>query len=116
MSYNDYLKSPHWKNKKKDLALKRAKKCIICCQVNNLDVHHKTYKRIGSEDINKDLIYLCRRCHKAVHQFVKDNKLSIWQATERFIKLKKIKRPWEGLSVGQIKKRGIVIPMYLYGI
>jgi 5-methylcytosine-specific restriction endonuclease McrA len=35
------------------------------CDNEQLEVHHKTYKRFGNEDMN-DLITLCRECHELV--------------------------------------------------
>jgi len=62
-----YLRSPHW------IATARAKraevkwKCEKCHERKRLDVHHKTYKRLGKERMS-DLQALCRDCHDKEHR------------------------------------------------
>jgi len=64
--YQDYLKSEAWQGKRK-LALERAKyACQLCSSPNNLQVHHRTYERIGNE-LLEDLTVLCDGCHKHFH-------------------------------------------------
>lgn len=64
--YKNYLKTNHWKEKRKKV-LKGAKfKCQLCSNTNNLHVHHNTYKNIGNEK-KEDLIVLCDGCHKKFH-------------------------------------------------
>lgn len=73
--YEMYLKSRHW------LMLRNAiithdTVCAICGEKKPLQLHHKTYKRIGNESAN-DLLPLCEECHKLVHstgasEFVKN--------------------------------------------
>jgi hypothetical protein len=68
-SYADYLASEHWR-------LTRAafwthpdtpRRCL-CGNPNQaeLQLHHKTYLRIGAEDL-RDLQPLCGACHRDVH-------------------------------------------------
>lgn len=64
--YKNYLKTNHWKEKRKKV-LKNAKfKCQLCSKTDNLHVHHNTYKNIGNEK-KEDLIVLCEGCHKKFH-------------------------------------------------
>ena len=66
MDYHDYLQSNEWKRRRK-IALKFWNhKCSLCNGGKNLDVHHRTYERLGKENLN-DLIVLCRSCHKLFH-------------------------------------------------
>ncbi len=61
-----YLLSPQWKEKR-NIILKRDKhQCTVCHAEKQLEIHHITYKRLGSE-YDRDLITLCRACHQAVH-------------------------------------------------
>jgi hypothetical protein len=71
-SYKEYLKSDHWQTQRK-LALRNADyRCQVCNSGNKqLDVHHRTYERLGSE-IPADLIVLCNDCHTLFH---KNNRL-----------------------------------------
>ena len=65
--YDDYLKSDRWKYLTQ--AIRRAvKACEMCSFPYELNVHHKTYKRVGNER-REDLIVLCRSCHSR-HHFV----------------------------------------------
>lgn len=61
-----YLRSPHWATTRK-VALERAeRRCQVCNAKDNLDVHHRTYERLG-EERPADLTVLCRRCHDLFH-------------------------------------------------
>lgn len=60
--YLDYLKSPVWRDRR-SAAMDRAKhKCAVCGEEEGLQVHHKTYERLGNEAPN-DLVALCYACH-----------------------------------------------------
>lgn len=64
--YAAYLQSAAWRAKR---ALAENQHGIICveCRVAAAEnIHHKTYSRIGDEDV-ADLVPLCRRCHEAQH-------------------------------------------------
>ena len=64
IEYLIYLSSPEWKSKRHE-ALRRADyHCQRCPQWGQpLDVHHKSYERLGCE-LPSDLEVLCRPCHK----------------------------------------------------
>lgn len=65
--YRNYLKSDHWL-KIREIALDLGKhECRICCSTKYLNVHHRTYERLGRED-QDDLVVLCRKCHKLFHE------------------------------------------------
>jgi len=66
-SYNRYLQSDGWKDKKKELRKTTVKKCWVCNNTKNLQVHHITYNRIGREE-SGDLIYLCLKHHLDFHR------------------------------------------------
>jgi hypothetical protein len=73
--YAAYLQSPHWL-RLRELVLRRDQyKCRRCgssyhwADSNSQDVlhcHHMTYDRRGEERLD-DLVTLCARCHKLVH-------------------------------------------------
>ncbi len=64
--YRDYLKSSGWRITRND-ALRRAKwTCARCHGKRNLQVHHKTYERLGCEWAD-DLEVLCAVCHEGHH-------------------------------------------------
>ena len=64
--YGDYLKSHQWKDKAKQAKERAGNRCQLCNSPNKLQVHHRTYERIGLED-NSDLIVLCDSCHRKFH-------------------------------------------------
>jgi hypothetical protein len=64
--YESYLASDHWQQKRKQ-ALARAHDCCqICNSPEYLNVHHRTYERLGNER-PEDLTVLCRSCHQIFH-------------------------------------------------
>jgi 5-methylcytosine-specific restriction endonuclease McrA len=65
--YHTYLKSPEWKNKVY-LIKQRDQVCQLTGSSDNLEVHHITYDRLGSEDLT-DLVLLSRSAHQFVHDY-----------------------------------------------
>lgn len=66
MPYRDYLRTPEWDQRRR-AAVKRARgACQVCNAKARLDVHHRTYARLGCEWAT-DLIALCRPCHGTFH-------------------------------------------------
>lgn len=63
--YKKYLQSPAWR-RKREKAIKRAGRRCEMCGVSILDkpleVHHKTYERLGRE-LPNDLKVVCKICH-----------------------------------------------------
>lgn len=68
--YQEYLQSSHWKKISKERRNLDGNKCRTCGYVDNLEVHHVCYDRIGHEFID-DLITLCHDCHQAVTVSIK---------------------------------------------
>lgn len=65
-AYRRYIHSPAWKLNRFG-ALVRADGCCECCGApGRVDVHHKTYERVGEESLG-DLQGLCRECHETTH-------------------------------------------------
>lgn len=72
LTYDEHMNSPEW------LAIADARRkfdnwrCGVCgrphmfCK-DGLQVHHLTYKNLGHEDIEHDIISLCGKCHKKIH-------------------------------------------------
>lgn len=63
-----YLRSKHWRRLRAQVAHRASFTCErkgCAAYGQNLDVHHKTYERIGHERLD-DLVYLCRTDHKRV--------------------------------------------------
>ena len=65
-TYQRYLRSRQWAGTRA-LAIHRADgMCEVCGETQYLEVHHKTYERLGNET-HDDLIVLCSSCHAKVH-------------------------------------------------
>jgi 5-methylcytosine-specific restriction endonuclease McrA len=66
LPYAEYLVSDHWLAVR-TIALREAyKRCQLCYSRKQLNVHHRTYERLGGE-AQDDLIVLCRACHAKFH-------------------------------------------------
>ncbi len=64
--YLAYLNSPDWR-RVRNRALKLAGwQCSRCPSKRELQVHHKTYERLGKER-DEDLDVLCENCHRGEH-------------------------------------------------
>ena len=74
VDYSEYLKSPAWKTRRTERAEIDGWKCAICGSDENLNVHHLTYKNIGNENVQTDLVTLCRKCHASLHRIREHSK------------------------------------------
>jgi len=84
-SYKDYINSPAW-SAKRELAFKHhGRECKRCASTHFLHVHHKTYKNFKNENIENDLIPLCKPCHKKLHKYVQRNGLDLFHGSNDFI-------------------------------
>lgn len=67
LPYAEYLKTAHWQ-RVRGLALEQAgHACDLCGHGERLEVHHRTYERLGFER-QSDLIVLCHECHRDHHR------------------------------------------------
>lgn len=67
LPYADYLATSHWL-RVRTLALEQAgHTCDLCGRADRLEVHHRTYERLGFER-QSDLIVLCQDCHRDHHR------------------------------------------------
>ena len=82
--YSVYLKSEHWLEVKAKFYLReRNRRCFVCGDNRLLNIHHKTYKRIGMEFMS-DLVALCRKCHEGVHKLRSKEKVPLFFAHKRY--------------------------------
>ncbi len=65
-SYKVYLDSDHWSELGGRYRASRQPQVCIVCYDPKVDLHHKTYKRLGQEQLS-DLIPLCRKHHEESH-------------------------------------------------
>lgn len=79
MPYQEYLRTAHWQ-RQRAFALDQAQHlCELCGHPERLEVHHRTYERVGFER-PEDLIVLCHDCHRDHHKALV---LRAIRATER---------------------------------
>lgn len=72
LSYKKYLDSDTWNELAKRIKRRAGNKCQVCNSPHNLHAHHRTYKNKGNyEKEKRDLICLCERCHKLIHDNIK---------------------------------------------
>lgn len=62
-SYQEYLNSWYWEDKKKCVM---KTECEKCGSKKQLQVHHKTYASLCNEN-QHDVICLCKQCHEEEH-------------------------------------------------
>lgn len=68
MTYKEYLNTDHWQNLRRNKFKFGGRKCVICQETKTVDVHHIRYRENLFETEPKDLIVLCRACHRMVHR------------------------------------------------
>ena len=66
-NYDSYLRSPEWRRTRELTLDYYGDRCCLCNGTEALQVHHRTYARLGAERLH-DLIVLCRSCHQRYHQ------------------------------------------------
>jgi 5-methylcytosine-specific restriction endonuclease McrA len=66
MTYQDYINSHWWKDKREWILHVKGNKCEKCHSTKQLNVHHITYDSLGNEN-SHDVMILCKRCHKKEH-------------------------------------------------
>lgn len=76
LPYSKYLLSEHWLSIRKRTLKKSGYRCQLCNKQDSLDVHHRTYERLGHENYN-DTIALCRECHGKHHNIPNPNDVQI---------------------------------------
>jgi 5-methylcytosine-specific restriction endonuclease McrA len=64
--YARYLRSAQWAYLRRYKLYSAGWRCESCGRRTRLEVHHRTYQRLGAERL-EDLQVLCERCHSAKH-------------------------------------------------
>jgi hypothetical protein len=64
--YARYLASPEWFVVRRIALAAAGGRCQVCNGVEQLNVHHRSYERLGAE-LLADVIVLCRACHELFH-------------------------------------------------
>ncbi len=67
--YREYLQTTYWAQVKavmRELACNRCERCSAHGSQAKLNVHHRTYRRLGEEE-ESDLLFVCDDCHGYRH-------------------------------------------------
>lgn len=67
LPYRVYLRTGHWQKVRKEALDRAGHRCALCNRQDGLQVHHRTYERLGCER-GADVIVLCDACHKRHHE------------------------------------------------
>ena len=65
--YREYIRSKAWRDRRNQVLRRSRGVCERCGKWPVVNVHHRTYERLGSERL-EDLIGVCRHCHEEMHQ------------------------------------------------
>lgn len=67
MPYLAYLRTSEWRRTRATALLRAGNACSLdVTHTENLEVHHRTYERLGAEHMT-DLTVLCHACHQLYH-------------------------------------------------
>lgn len=62
----DREKARNWRDVSKSVRLRDQGKCRVCGKPGT-DPHHIVYRSHGGRDVESNLVWSCRPCHKAIH-------------------------------------------------
>lgn len=105
--YDRYIKSEAWREKRGEFfASGRPKVCQGCGWSRHIHLHHKTYDRLGDEDLD-DLVPVCEGCHSLIHRYHRERsgKVSLLEATDYVLgRIRSGKGKWAEMSARNAKK------------
>ena len=82
VNYYEYIRSKEWFERTAPVRKRNEGLCEVCNLRYGEDVHHRTYDRLGNEDLD-DLLHVCRTCHAMIHR--KDQGV-IWKSRLPFLR------------------------------
>ena len=86
ITYQDFLSSDYWKAiKEKVKGPKHSdnyNSCQMCKREDDIHLHHETYRWMLTRYELRDIISLCSRCHKAVHDTAYEEAITFKQAKD----------------------------------
>ena len=71
IDYATYLESEAWRAKASEAMSRAQWACQVCCLHSSkasLEVHHRSYRKLGKPGEMADLICLCADCHGLYHE------------------------------------------------
>ena len=85
VSYSLFIVSAEWRQIRVRFWAKQGRFCAACGSTENLHVHHKTYERLGGNELLTDLVGLCASCHGDVHDLHRAEGGSLQALTEELV-------------------------------
>ena len=110
----EYLKSEQWKQKSKFI-LNRDSVCKICDKRQSNDAHHLTYTSVGFEDLDKDLVGVCRPCHNRIHKYYELSQISDLQKLKEIFFKSKTPIIITPLIIDKLVRAAIIIQRIIAG-
>ena len=64
--YIEYLKSAEW-NERRKMFMEEADWICSECGAKATQLHHLSYDNLGEEELDIDVVALCKECHEDIH-------------------------------------------------
>lgn len=64
--YHRYMRSKEWADFRASVIAKRGRWCELCGSGYRVELHHRTYNRLGHEK-ERDVQLCCHACHEKIH-------------------------------------------------
>jgi hypothetical protein len=68
LNYAAFLLSAEWRAMRLAAIHRAGGRCLVCNSSERLEVHHRTYERVGGGELPDDLVVLCDWCHGLFHE------------------------------------------------
>jgi hypothetical protein len=73
VEYRTYIRSDLWRRRATAAKRRAGWRCQVCAAREAvLDAHHNDYRRLGWEH-PRDLVVLCRKCHRIFHGRIREH-------------------------------------------
>ena len=77
-TYKDFLQSAYWLDVKTKAQSRLAYRCCkVCGSISGIDLHHTSYKWLGTKDELRCVVPLCRKHHESIHNLAKSKQISV---------------------------------------
>jgi hypothetical protein len=109
--YDAYLRSDLWLDFRKKFFSSKAPKACAVCGAARVQLHHRTYERLGREKIG-DVIPLCDDHHRAVHGRLDTLSLPVERSFDAVRELRggKVTPPKRGKRKKKQRRRSAIRP------
>lgn len=90
MTYENYIASKSWRDKRKQRLEIDGHRCRLCDEDGSrhqLEVHHRpsSYAKIPNESVQDDLITVCSRCHNLITSSIREDRYGIREIEQTII-------------------------------